>query len=384
METGNRLIFFDGAIVGRRSEQQDSKTNVKLADGCHLCVLADGMGGQAGGQVASQTVCRAFRQYFSANPGAGAQPREALWQALGLANQALTEVITKSPEMEGLGTTVIALVIHEDSGRFSFISVGDSPLYHWRDGFLLRLNDNHAYYEELKRQVATGRLTAAEAESHPKRHAITSALTGRAISLIDQKEGLLRPGEFLVLASDGLQTLDDRPDGQIAKILGGEADDEQKFAQLLKKVEEAGDPHQDNATVIMLGLTPDAPDQVTTNGSGRPGASSGLLKRMALALLAIALLAAAGSWLYFYSRPPEAVQTSGPPDASPPPGEDAQAEVSVEGGPEAAPDGPAAPKEGAVPGPSEKPADLEGEPGQGNPPPADEGRAPKSKDKSKN
>jgi serine/threonine protein phosphatase PrpC len=249
-----RLVFYDGSIQGRREEQQDDKTNLRLKNGYHLCVLADGMGGAAGGRLAGKTVCTAFRKYFSELQEVS-QPHDQLYMALLAANRQILEATRRTPELAGMGATVIALLIHVESGQFYFVSVGDSPLYQFRQGVLIRINDSHAFAEDLKKQVAQGVITAAEAAAHPSRHAVTSVVTGSEIPLIDRKDGLLVPGELLLMASDGLLTLDDGANGSIAHILGASGGDPEKAVfTLLQSVEAAGNPEQDNTTLVMLGL----------------------------------------------------------------------------------------------------------------------------------
>jgi serine/threonine protein phosphatase PrpC len=249
-----QLVFSDGAILGRREEQQDDKTNLRLRNGYHLCVLADGMGGVAGGRTASKIVCTAFRRYFS-ELQSFQEAQTPLLRALMEANRQIGEATRQKPQLAGMGATVIALLIHVASGRFNFLSVGDSPLYQFRKDVLLRLNDNHAYYENLKMQVARGMLSQAGAEADPSRHDVTSVVMGTDIPLVDQKDGLLLPGEWLLMASDGIQTLDDSATGTVAHLIAAAGGDpENAVLGVLRAVEAAADPKQDNTTLIMLGL----------------------------------------------------------------------------------------------------------------------------------
>jgi serine/threonine protein phosphatase PrpC/pSer/pThr/pTyr-binding forkhead associated (FHA) protein len=249
-----KLLFFEDSIQGNRQEQQDDQTNIRLKGGFHLCVLSDGMGGVAGGKTASKIICTAFRKYFS-ELHTISDPENQLYRALIEANRQIYETTRRNIELTGMGATLIAVLIHEESGRFSFISVGDSPLYQYRNGLLLRINDNHAYYEDLKKKIAQGLLSQEEADADPCRHSVTSVVAGEDIPFVDRKNGLLEPGELLLMASDGLQTLNDGPTGEIADIIaaaGGEP--EKAVCGLLQAVKNAGNPDQDNAAVIMLGL----------------------------------------------------------------------------------------------------------------------------------
>lgn len=244
--------FYDGAIIGQREEQQDDRTNLILAGGYRLYVLADGMGGHRAGQLASKTVCSAFREYFRTNPDIE-QPQRALRSALQHANQAVADLLTQQPELKGMGTTVIAVLLHEPSNSFSFISVGDSPLYQFVDDKLTRINANHAFYEQLKSAVAAGAMSQEEADTHPERHAITSAVMGSTIETFDLQSGKLTPNMLLMLASDGVQTLSDESEGEITALLKQHHGSlEKQVNALLAAVEDKGLSHQDNTTVLLI------------------------------------------------------------------------------------------------------------------------------------
>lgn len=300
--------FFDGAIIGEREEQQDEKSNLILADGYRLYLLADGMGGQKAGRLASHTVCAAFRDYLQHHPLEG-DLTELLHAAVTAANSALTEILRKQPELDQMGTTLIAVLMNEADNRFTFASIGDSPLYCLRQGQLQRLNANHAYYTELQHQVAAGLISQQQADEHPDRYAITSALTGKSIDDVDLKSDQLNADELLLMASDGIHTLSD---GEIAKRL--KADDnelETIVAHLLQAVTAKADPYQDNTTVILIRpakrTTPntlplDVPAKKADSGdSGRVNA---FLAGSFLTLLL--LVAVGGTWQWLQQQPEEA------------------------------------------------------------------------------
>ncbi|WP_165831920.1 MULTISPECIES: PP2C family serine/threonine-protein phosphatase [Gammaproteobacteria] len=244
--------FYDGAIVGQREEQQDDRTNLILENGYRLYVLADGMGGHNAGNVASKLVCSAFRDFFS-NLTTIDDREQTLKTALNHANVVMQEKLTEQNELVGMGTTVIALLLHEPTGEYSFISVGDSPLYKHSNGKLQRINANHAFFEDLKKLVEAGEMTLEEANAHPDRHAITSAVMGKSIEKYDVQSGQFGEGELIVLASDGIQTLSEEEDGEIASVINeNDGDPELAVKGLLQAVEKKGLSHQDNTTVIIV------------------------------------------------------------------------------------------------------------------------------------
>jgi len=240
--------------IGRREEQQDALGNLVLAPRHTLYVLADGMGGQQGGQTAARAVVAAILDHFHRqNPPADSRAAEnQLHAALSAANQALARILQSHPELDGMGSTLIALIADENTGTYSYISVGDSPLYLLENGRLRRINANHAFAEDLKRMIAAGEITAEEAERHPARHAVTSAVTGKDIAHTDCRSGSLNPGDTLLLASDGVQTLSDR---EIEDTLNAAADPEAQAQALISVVLAKQNPHQDNTSLILVRLS---------------------------------------------------------------------------------------------------------------------------------
>ena len=303
--------FYDGSIIGRREDQQDDKANLILADGYRLYVLADGMGGQKAGRTASRTVCASFREFFQDRQID--EPLEALQQAMEFANSALASLLREQPGLSGMGTTLLAVLINEASNAFSFISVGDSPLYCLRDNRLTRLNANHAFAETLRKMVQAGEVTEEEAAEHPDRHSITSALMGKDIEKVDLQSDQLAPGELLLMASDGVQTLSDVTGGEIETILKREAADlEKAVGCLLTAIEERGNEYQDNATVILIqpaaqgslmhpkNASREVKIPTTLRLEPKTAPSTSRLLVLALALVMIAAISAA-SW-HFWPR----------------------------------------------------------------------------------
>ena len=115
-----------------------------------------------------------------------------------------------------MGCTLLAVVLAEEG--LYWISVGDSPLWLWRRGRLRRLNQDHAYRSILAAEVSAGEISAADAFRHPARNALVSAVTGDEVELVDlpRQAHPLKPGDQMLLASDGLLTLGEN---EIAALL---------------------------------------------------------------------------------------------------------------------------------------------------------------------
>lgn len=213
-----------------------------------VAVLADGMGGHVGGSLASRTVCDTFLQAFGDVDSA---TRDHLIAALDAANDAVAAKVATNPVLSGMGSTLIG-VVFEDVGA-SWVSVGDSPLLLWRRGEIATLNEDHSLAPELDRLVAAGKITADEARRDPRRHMLRSAVTGEDIDLVDLPRKALRleAGDYVILASDGLNTLDEHEVARVVTAYAGDGADA-VAAALIRAVEQLRDPHQDNATVAVV------------------------------------------------------------------------------------------------------------------------------------
>jgi serine/threonine protein phosphatase PrpC len=221
-------------------------------------VLADGMGGAQSGEVASQIVVDAF----SAGLPDDGTPEERLSVVVQRANREIHERSQSEAENAGMGTTVTAAYLDEDA--VALAHVGDSRGYLLRDGELSRLTEDHSLVEELLRD---GRLTEEEAFEHPQRSVITRALGIDPIVEIDTWTYPLRPGDVVLLCSDGLSDMLTEP--QIERILIESPDLTTAADRLIHDANAAGG--RDNITVVMFRVelasgTDDELDQPTTIG----------------------------------------------------------------------------------------------------------------------
>ena len=161
-----------------------------------------------------------------------------------------------NPVLSGMGSTIVAAVFANDG--VEWVSVGDSPLLLFRRGELALLNEDHSLAPELDRMVAAGRMTEEEARSDPRRHMLRSAVTGEDLDLVDvsRRPLTLEAGDYVILASDGLHTLDHM---EVQRIVAAYAKDgaEAVASALIRAVESIRDPHQDNTTVMAVRPLPE-------------------------------------------------------------------------------------------------------------------------------
>lgn len=205
------------------------------------------MGGHVSGDTASRMVVKTFVETYHDTVG---PTTDRLRACLTAANDALAEATDENPGLKGMGSTVVAAVISQHG--LDWISVGDSPLWLFRDGKLHRLNADHSMAPVLANLVAVGRMTEEEAATDSNRHALRSAVMGDEIHLIDVslQPVAIRKSDRLLLASDGLMTLEDEEIARILKNLQ-DAPLEEVAEALIHAVEEVGRPNQDNTTVLL-------------------------------------------------------------------------------------------------------------------------------------
>ncbi len=306
--------------LGQRDNQEDAfdlvYQNERDPKSDILMLVADGMGGHAGGEVASNLALSAFKKHFVGGSDAP-RPRDRLQESLTAANEALRQRIATQPDLKGMGCTLVAALKLGD--RLIWVSVGDSSLFLLRDGRLKKLNADHSLYGELLQMVAAGKLSQEEADSHPRRNALRSALMGDRISLTDVNAISLKPGDVVLSCSDGLDTLSQ---AEIREILqNGKSRDMRGVASdLLNAVEAKGKPKQDNTTVVVYAHVQDGMSsllrgsQWAFHNSDRNNKS---LKYAAIGLGALAVVATAGALIFSQGGEPEVTQEEEPAPTPP-------------------------------------------------------------------
>ena len=225
-----------GQHQGTRPYQEDSWALKTLNDGALLAVVADGMGGHAGGSVASRLVAEAMVK--------AVEQGRSLADGLHAANAAVQAGAAGKADLAGMGSTVVAAIVAGDEVRW--ISVGDSPFYVLSDGKLQRHNADHSMAPQIDALVARGVISAEEGASHPGRHTLRDAVMGQSLELIDEGTRRLPPNARLLLCSDGVLSLGD------ADIVSQSAN---PVSSLISAVLAVRNPHQDNVTVIKLERT---------------------------------------------------------------------------------------------------------------------------------
>ncbi|MBF9044180.1 SpoIIE family protein phosphatase, partial [Rhodobacterales bacterium HKCCE4037] len=225
-----------------------------------FAVLADGMGGHAAGDLASRLVVidAVSHLKFLMHDGASLESNlnKELTSAIETANGVLKDRASEDSRLQGMGATFLATVMFED--RLYWASVGDSPLYLWREGQLRQLNEDHSMAPIIDQMAKSGELSEEEAANHPDRNALTSVLMGRSIKSMDVPDTatVLDPGDVLIQASDGLQYLDEDKIVKVLEGLGSDATSRQVADALMTALYDLDDPpsrtgHQSTHSIVM-------------------------------------------------------------------------------------------------------------------------------------
>ena len=204
-------------------------------------VVADGMGGEAAGEVASHLLVDTVQQSLSGDMDI---VEDSLRQAVLAANQAILECAAATPAYQGMGTTATLLHIRTDERQACWAHVGDSRLYLLRTGAgLQQITRDHSYVEDL---VAQGSITEAEAKVHPRRNLLTRAVGVDNRLTVDTGSLLLEESDILLLATDGL--MKHVSDDAITDLLTSGT--ERPAQALVQRALEAGG--SDNITAIVV------------------------------------------------------------------------------------------------------------------------------------
>ncbi|MDD5543601.1 MAG: Stp1/IreP family PP2C-type Ser/Thr phosphatase [Acidobacteriia bacterium] len=205
-----------------RSENQDSLAFVSPQEkpvldsrGC-LLVVADGMGGAAGGRMASQLAVTAISEiYFQENH----EPLESLKSAIEQANSRIFERAQSETNLNGMGTTVTAVIFVD--GRYVSGHVGDTRLYRLRSANLQRLTSDHSMVAQM---VRDGILSEKEARRHPQRNILLRSVGIHPNITMDLQSDQIQAGDLYLLCTDGLHGLVE--DEEIASVLSHGSPDE--------------------------------------------------------------------------------------------------------------------------------------------------------------
>ncbi|MDF3003002.1 MAG: Stp1/IreP family PP2C-type Ser/Thr phosphatase [Bacillota bacterium] len=168
-----------------------------------IYIVADGVGGQNSGELASTMAVKGIAEYIKSRPLKGAENEDELrsyfLDCMRLVNDLIYQASKQSPENAGMATTAVLLYLNKRTAYF--INIGDSRAYIYREGQISQVTEDHTYVNEL---VKGGSITRAEAENHPQKNMITRALGGDDKVLPDFYRLDTIKGDIIILCTDGL------------------------------------------------------------------------------------------------------------------------------------------------------------------------------------
>lgn len=239
-------IYAETDIGNVRKMNQDAYYISEESDTYKLCILADGMGGYTGGEIASRVACKSAAEYIKQNlEDNKAYSKEAIMQvikdAMNYANSVVFEMSRQQKELEQMGTTLEVCVIYNN--RIHIGHIGDSRIYRIRQGIMRKLTVDHSYVQKL---VKDGTITKEEAINHPKKNMLMKALGCEPEIEPDIMVKGFNPNDVILICSDGLTNM--IAEQEILNIV--ESDIQNATQNLIRKAKELGG--YDNITTIII------------------------------------------------------------------------------------------------------------------------------------
>ena len=213
-------------------------------------IVADGMGGHAGGSEASRIATSAIRAYLEEQWESSLSTQAILHKALTLANRAIVDDQKQNPERGDMGTTAVVLTFRKRDGQPWCAHVGDSRLYQLRGPKITQLTEDHTW---IARAVKDGELTLDQSRTHPWRHVLSQCLGREDMNRIDIQPIKAQVGDRFLLCSDGLT--EELPDSLIAAHLKSIRASESAVKALIQSAKQRGG--RDNITVVIVTLLAD-------------------------------------------------------------------------------------------------------------------------------
>ncbi|MCI9247368.1 MAG: Stp1/IreP family PP2C-type Ser/Thr phosphatase [Clostridia bacterium] len=240
------MVGFASSDIGKAREiNQDYYSIPKPEDNLQLFILADGMGGYNGGEIASSLATTSAKSYIENNFDKIEHSKEAILEliknAIEYANMVVFEKSKQEPNLEGMGTTLDICFIYNNKVYVGH--VGDSRIYRIRGEIIRKLTKDHSYVQQL---VEDGKITREEAEHHPKKNMLLKALGCTAMVEPDLRARNIETGDILLMCSDGLTNMVEEK--EIYRVV---RENPETAAQVLVDLaNEAGG--YDNITVVII------------------------------------------------------------------------------------------------------------------------------------
>jgi PPM family protein phosphatase len=237
----NTIDFFGMTDRGLRRSNNEDSFLIKPELG--FCLVADGMGGAAAGELASQIFSDTALEVFSTASSRDPNPADPIQRAFELANSRILQHTEEVPEHKGMGCTAELMAFTAD--QFILGHMGDSRTYRFKNGLLKQLSQDHSLVQD---QLNRGIITAEEARKHTMRNVILRAVGVDKTPALDIIRGNIATGDLFLLCSDGLTDMVE--DQQIVPVLAQAVPLAQKAEALVDAAKAAGG--NDNITVVLI------------------------------------------------------------------------------------------------------------------------------------
>jgi len=233
-----------------------------------IFVVADGMGGHAAGEIASEMAVQAITRDLGSFKGLSTDDAAArMTRAIKGANAAIFERTLSEHDKRGMGTTCTSLVLHGHN-RYLIGQVGDSRAYLLREGRFHQLTKDHSYVQE---QVDAGYLTPEQARTHPYANVITRCVGASGDVMPDIFSGTVRAGDVFLLASDGLTGMVE--DDGLEMILKAQGTPERWVDKMVAEANRRGGLDNITCIIVHVDSVDAVPAEMTTTGESRAAQS---------------------------------------------------------------------------------------------------------------
>ena len=241
-------VFTKTDVGQARSMNQDSLLVSENNDkGLNLYILADGMGGYKGGEIASKVAVTAVQKYITEKFDTISKDKESILDliddSIDFANSAIYDESEQDEELQDMGTTLEVLLIYKSKVYIGHI--GDSRIYRIRKGKMKKITTDHSYVEKL---IQDGEITREEAYNHPKKNLLIKALGTDKVVEPDLLYTVLNKNDILLMCSDGLTNM--IRENEILDLILSSEEQKDVTEILVDKANEAGG--LDNISVIII------------------------------------------------------------------------------------------------------------------------------------
>ncbi len=237
----SRFLFVGKTDIGLHRKKNEDTIHMDQAK--RFCLVADGIGGTAVGDVASQMFAQTARDMFSSVSDTEAEKYQLVQHTFLTANDEILNYARQNPECEGMGCTAELLALTSD--KFILGHIGDSRTYRLRNNELKQLTTDHTLVQE---QLDQKLITQEEANHHSLKNVILRAVGIKKNPSLDVLRGRILPGDRFLMCSDGLTDMVD--DTTIKYILSSDSDIEDVSEQLVQKANANGG--KDNISVVLI------------------------------------------------------------------------------------------------------------------------------------